>query len=76
MDFTKENVIKTLKDCVEFLNQQADNALKRSENSVIEDYLVGKHDSLKSVCVFFNDIISIINDMTTTEDLIDKEHTK
>lgn len=75
MEFTKENVIKLLNDCVEFLGNEADKALTRIEdNKIIEDYLKGKHDSLKNVCMFFYDIISMINDMNTTEDLIDKEN--
>lgn len=75
MEFTKENVIKLLNECIDFLNKEADKALARIEdNKIIEDYLKGKHDIMKIICSFFYDIISMVNDMTTTEDLIDKEH--
>lgn len=75
MEFTKENVIKVLNDCAEYLSKQSEKTLaKIKENSTIKDYLKGKHDTLENLCMFLYDIVSMIYNMTTTEDLIDKEH--
>ena len=75
MEFTKENVVSVLNDCAEYLSKQSEKTLaKIKENSTIKDYLKGKHDTLEDLCMFLYDIVLIINKMTTTEDLIDKEN--
>ena len=75
MEFTKENVIKLVNDCIKFLSEESQKALTRiEEEEIIRDYLKGRHDTLNVVCMLLHDVTATVNEMITTEDLIDKEN--
>ena len=76
MEFTKENIIKLLKDQQDFLKGRSDfYKLEKEKGGVMEDYYDGKQAAFESSANVMSDTIDLIERFfCTTEDLIDKEN--
>lgn len=76
MEFTKENVIKLLKDQQDFLQRRSDYyKLEKEKCGIMEDYYEGKQSALQMSANVMSDTIDLIDKyFNTTEDHIDKEN--